>query len=124
MTVVWVIIALVVVVGALYGASAMDKRPGELNAFATCLGEKGAIFYGAFWCPHCGEQKAMFGKSADLLPYVECSTPKADGQLPACTEQGVESYPTWDFADGSRLTGTIALEVLADKTGCELPPDA
>lgn len=33
----------------------------------------GAHMYGAFWCGHCQEQKAMFGKQAQAdLPYVEC----------------------------------------------------
>ncbi|HEY4504811.1 MAG TPA: hypothetical protein VJI73_03495, partial [Candidatus Paceibacterota bacterium] len=37
--------------------------PGELDAFANCLKDRGAIFYGAFWCPHCANQKKLFGKS-------------------------------------------------------------
>lgn len=94
--------------------------PAGMVAFAECLGEKGATFYGAFWCPHCQNQKAMFGAADKYLPYVECSTPDAKGQLPVCTEKEIKSYPTWEFADGSRLTGEIALETLATKTGCEL----
>ena len=41
------------------------------DALATCLKDKGAVFYGAFWCPHCQAQKKEFGSSAKLLPYVE-----------------------------------------------------
>lgn len=93
----------------------------HLDAFAVCLKDKGAKFYGAFWCSHCQNQKAMFGKSAEKLPYVECSTPDARSQLSECTEKGVKGYPTWVFADGSRLEGEIALTRLAEKTGCELP---
>ncbi len=98
-----------------------DRVPGKLDSFAQCLGEKGATFYGAFWCPHCQAQKALFGKSVKLLPYVECSTPDGKGQLPICKEKKVEGYPTWVFADGSRLSGEIPLATLAEKTSCELP---
>lgn len=83
--------------------------------------DKGATFYGAFWCSHCQAQKALFGKSVKLLPYVECSTPDAKGQLPICIEKGIASYPTWVFPDLSTTTGEVPLDTLAEKTGCELP---
>ena len=94
---------------------------GKYDSFATCLQDKGAVFYGAFWCSHCQAQKKMFGSSAKLLPYVECSTLDAKSQTQVCIDKGVSSYPTWEFADGSRLNGEIALSVLAEKTGCVLP---
>jgi hypothetical protein len=103
------------------GLNYYHNQPGELDGFAQCLEEKGAIFYGAFWCPHCQNQKAMFGRSARLLPYVECSTADGKGQLPVCTQRGVESYPTWVFADGTRESGEVSLPRLAEKTSCALP---
>ncbi|HLD27237.1 MAG TPA: hypothetical protein VJB39_00105 [Patescibacteria group bacterium] len=119
--IIWVIIGLAIV-GLIALKVYLDSRPGELDQFARCLGENGAIFYGAFWCSHCQAQKAMFGRSDKLLPYVECSTPNGQGQLQICQDKNVESYPTWEFADGSRLTGEIALSKLAEKTACELYP--
>ncbi len=101
--------------------SSEPAGPGKYDAFATCLKDKGAVFYGAYWCPHCNAQKKMFGSSAKLLPYVECSTLDAKGQTPMCIEKKVVSYPTWEFADGSRLNGEIPLATLAEKTSCELP---
>ena len=92
-----------------------------LDTFAQCLGEKKAVFYGAFWCPHCQSQKALFGKSKQYLPYVECSTPDGKAQTAICKEKGVKSYPTWVFADDSQLTGEVKLPQLAEKTGCVLP---
>lgn len=97
------------------------STPGKYDSFAQCLKDKGAVFYGAFWCPHCKNQKAMFGRSANLLPYHECSTPNGQGQLQACTDLGVKQYPTWIFADGSVEAGEVALPKLSEKTGCELP---
>lgn len=96
------------------------KKPGKYDTFATCIKDSGAKFYGAFWCPHCQATKAMFGKSAKLLPYVECSQPDGKGQLPICTTAGIEGYPTWVFADGSRLSGERTLQELAEKTSCTI----
>jgi thiol-disulfide isomerase/thioredoxin len=95
--------------------------PGKYDTFATCLKDKEAVFYGAFWCSHCQAQKKLFGSSAKLLPYVECSTADAAGQNKICLDKKIESYPTWEFADGSRLNGEIPLQQLADKTSCLLP---
>lgn len=97
------------------------EGPGKYDTFATCLKDKGAVFYGAFWCPHCQAQKKLFGSSAKLLPYVECSTADGSAQTQACIAKEVKSYPTWEFADGSRLSGEITLAQLAEKTSCELP---
>ena len=113
-----------IVIAAVGGISWYVMRtqgPGPLDGFAQCLKDKGALFYGAFWCPHCQNQKAMFGSSARLLPYVECSTLDSAGQLPVCQEKKIEGYPTWTFADGSRESGEVPLEKLAEKTGCALP---
>lgn len=98
-----------------------NSKPGIYDKFAQCLKDKDAVFYGAFWCSHCQNQKAMFGKSAKLLPYVECSTADGKNQVLACKEKNIEAYPTWEFADRSRLTGEVSLDTLAEKTGCLLP---
>ena len=115
-------IGIIVLVVLALAASFLTKTgPGNLDSFAQCLKDKSAVFYGAFWCPHCQNTKRLFGNSANLLPYVECSTPDGKGQLQACIDKKVESYPTWEFADGSRLTGERTLQELAEKTGCTLP---
>ena len=117
----WLVV-LVLVIGAVVAAYFYfaNQTPGEYDDFARCLGEKKAIFYGAFWCPHCQNQKALFGKSKGLLPYVECSTPDGGAQTPICQQAKIESYPTWQFADGSRESGELSLARLAEKTGCKL----
>lgn len=112
---------LIIGIGGYY--SKQPGTPGKLDTFAQCLKDKGAVFYGAFWCPHCQNQKAMFGKSAKLLPYVECSTTNGKSQLEICNEKDIKGYPTWIFADESRLDGEVPLEKLAEKTGCELPAE-
>jgi hypothetical protein len=115
------VLILILLVGGIFLIAKHQNKPDALDAFASCLKDKGATFYGAFWCPHCQNQKAMFGRSARLLPYQECSNPDGQSQNAMCNDKGIESYPTWQFADGSRLTGEIPLETLAEKTGCTLP---
>lgn len=115
------LIALIIFVGGPMGYWAYYmSQPGPQDALATCIKDSGATFFGAFWCPHCQEQKAMFGKSVSLLPYTECSMPDGKSQRPECTDEGITTYPTWEFADGSRITGTQSLATLAEKTGCSL----
>ena len=94
---------------------------GALDAFAKCIKDSGTIFYGAYWCPHCQRTKAMFGSSAKLLPYVECSMPDGQTQTPICIAKKIVSYPTWVFPDGSQITGEHTLQELAAKTSCQLP---
>ena len=118
----WVVGVVVLVIAVVSGLLFLQSsQPGALDEFAACLKDRDAIFYGTFWCPHCQNQKKMFGRSARLLPYIECSTPDGQSQLAICTEKDVQSYPTWTFADGSRETGEVALGTLAEKTGCSLP---
>ena len=109
------------------GSSVAPSGPGKYDAFAQCLKDSGATFYGAFWCPHCQAQKAEFGTSVKYLPYVECSTSDASGQLQICKDEGITSYPTWILKDGTRIPDDspsgagVKLETLAAKTGCTLP---
>ena len=103
------------------GGSSAPIEPGKYDAFATCLKDKGAVFYGAFWCSHCQSEKKLFGSSEKLLPYVECSLPSGQGQTQICIDKKIESYPTWTFSDGTQLNGEIPLQQLADKTSCSLP---
>lgn len=92
----------------------------KYDTFAQCISDSGAKFYGAFWCPHCIDQKALFEYSKKL-PYIECSTPDKQGQLQVCIDEKITGYPTWKFADGTIGNGNQTLEQLAEKTKCELP---
>jgi hypothetical protein len=117
------VVTFIILVVAAAGAwiwYAKGEKPGQYDTFASCLKEKGATFYGAFWCPHCQAQKKLFGNSAKLLPYTECSLPNGQGQNETCNQAGITGYPTWQFADGSRLNGEQSLETLSQKTGCAL----
>jgi glutaredoxin len=99
------------------GSSKATEEMPRLQALAEHLTQAGAKFYGAYWCPHCEDQKAMFGASAHRLPYIECSpggrrTPQAS----VCNAAKVRSYPTW-FINGRRHEGAYSLRRLAQLSG-------
>jgi Zn ribbon nucleic-acid-binding protein len=111
----------IVIFGAIIALLAYQgSKPGKHDTFAQCITDSGAKFYGAFWCPHCQEQKAMFGRSANKIPYVECSQPDRK-QTQICIDNKIEGYPTWIFADGTRKSGNVSLTNLAEITSCTLP---
>lgn len=87
------------------------------RALAIHLSNYGAKMYGASWCPHCQQQKEMFGLSASRLPYVECS-PGGQGQPQAaiCRNLGITIYPTW-IIDGKRTSEVMSFQQLAEATG-------
>jgi hypothetical protein len=112
---------IVAVVGVAYYL--FHRSQHKYDAFARCLGDRGVKMYGAWWCPHCVEQKEKFGASFDYAPYVECGV-KGDlkGQNPVCKEDGIKHFPTWQFPPtGERVEKVLSLEVLSDRTGCSLP---
>lgn len=117
----WLIIAGIIVAGI--GMSFFVRAtPSKLDSFAQCLKDTGVVFYGAFWCPHCQATKKMFGSSARLLPYVECSTPDGREQTAICKEKKIEGYPTWTFPNSTTtLSGEQSLEALSAASGCPLP---
>jgi hypothetical protein len=89
--------------------------------FAKCLSAKQAKMYGAYWCPHCAEQKEEFGKSFKYVNYVECAIKGSREMTSACTTAGVQHFPTWQFGAGPLVEGKFPLQELSDKTGCSLP---
>jgi hypothetical protein len=118
----YIIIAIVIVVA--FAAAyylIWHKRTSRLDAFAKCLTVKQAKMYGAFWCPHCDEQKEKFGSSFQYAPYIECGIKGSQGIAAVCTQAGIKRFPTWIFADGTRVEGEHELEFLGEETGCSLP---
>ena len=98
-------------------------RPGKYDGFASCLAEKNVKFFGSFQCSNCADQKRLFGKSTTVLQdtgvYIECG-PLGGPQAQVCIDNNIKSYPTWEFADKTRLIGTRQLDELSEKSGCIL----
>jgi len=100
--------------GGLLASGAVDPY---LASLAKHLEQAGARFYGAYWCGHCQAQKALFGASAGLLPYVECSPngPKAPRST-TCEMLETKAYPTWIIA-GRRIERVLESAQLANLSG-------
>lgn len=98
----------------------IDISAGKYNEFAECVSNSGAKMYGAYWCSHCAQQKKSFGNSFSKVNYVECSLPNNAGQTQVCESAGIQSYPTWEFGDGTREEGILSLEKISQITGCSL----
>ncbi|MFB2920694.1 vitamin K epoxide reductase family protein [Aerosakkonema funiforme] len=86
-------------------------------ALAAHLKQVGAKMYGAYWCPHCHEQKQLFGKEAfSQIGYIECDPKGKNPQPNLCQTAKVQSYPTW-VINGQSVAGTQSLEKLAQMSG-------
>lgn len=124
-----IVIGIVVLMKLIVGAADISSK---YDGFVQCLASKNVKMYGAFWCPHCQEQEADLQTSRQNLEkagvYVECSNPDRSSTQ-VCLDNKIESYPTWVFPDGSRISGFDANESkkrmseLSEKSGCELPTE-
>ncbi|MEK6909355.1 MAG: hypothetical protein AABX23_04865 [Nanoarchaeota archaeon] len=95
----------------------------DVDSFAKCLTENGAVMYGAFWCPHCAKVKKAFGESFRYINYVECDPRGDNEQSLLCIEKEIQSYATFEFNNdvNTRLVGEPTFEELAIATGCIAP---
>src|SRR3954447_11657890 len=97
-------------------------RNHKYDSFAKCLAVQQAKMYGLYWCPHCVEQKEMFGAAFRYVPYQECAIKDKPGEMPpACKAAGVKLFPSWQFGSDPPKQGVFSLQELSDKTGCSLP---
>lgn len=134
-----VIVAMVTLIGTLgvyagvpsLGEPPSVSTPGEVGPpITTVSGESeislaehlksiGAKMYSAYWCPHCHDQKQLFGRqAAQALPLVECDPAGQNSQTALCQEKSeqVTGYPTWEI-NGKFYNGTQSLEQLAEASG-------
>ncbi|HSK30754.1 MAG TPA: vitamin K epoxide reductase family protein [Candidatus Limnocylindria bacterium] len=106
-----------------YWGSAPGPEDPWVRGLAEHLTKTEAKFYGASWCPHCQDQKKLFGNSDKRVPYVECSPAGPNGPVaPACKERNINSYPTW-IINGQRHTGVQPLDALAKLSQYQYQPE-
>lgn len=112
---------LILLAGSFYAGRYYKNH--KYDSFAKCLAGKQAKMFGLYWCPHCADQKQMFGDAFRYVPYVECAVgpPGQGGLAPACQAAGVKLFPSWQFGTDPPKEGVISLEELSAKTGCSLP---
>ena len=104
--------------GIVAPAVTTTSGPAQL-ALVRHLREIGAKEYGAYWCPHCHDQKMLFGKEAGaIIDYVECDPRGQNSRAQMCqaAAANVKGFPTWEIK-GQFYSGTQSLEKLADLSG-------
>ncbi|BCL37641.1 vitamin K epoxide reductase family protein [Nostoc sp. MS1] len=89
-------------------------------ALAQHLVKIGAKEYVAYWCPHCHEQKLLFGKEAYQIISdnikVECAADSPKAKVDLCKAANIQSFPTW-IINGQSYSGVRNLTELAKITG-------
>ncbi|MEO0539648.1 MAG: vitamin K epoxide reductase family protein [Cyanobacteria bacterium P01_A01_bin.105] len=102
------------------GVGPVVQNPsGEAElGLARHLTETDAKMYGAYWCPHCYDQKQLFGKdAAKEIPYIECAPDGRNSQTALCQSvPEVTGFPTWDVG-GQFFAGSQSLETLSEASG-------
>ncbi len=117
--------AVVALVLHLHYAGVFDPAAGPEDPFARTVAEAlttaGAKFYGASWCPHCQDQKKLFGTAARYLPYVECAPNGAQSpQATECVAEQIKGYPTW-IINGNRYSRMLSVKQLGLMVGVRAP---
>ena len=114
------------------GRPVVDSAPGvappvrsESNAGQIALAEhltaSGAKLYTAYWCPHCHDQKELFGRQAtEKLTVVECAPDGRNSQRELCEAKKIEGYPSWEI-QGQLDSGVKPLAKLAEASGYQGP---
>jgi len=86
-------------------------------ALADHLTRSGAKMYTAYWCPHCHEQKELFGKEATArLTIIECAPDGRNSQEQLCRSKNIQGYPSWEI-NGKIDSGVKPLSKLAEMSG-------
>ncbi len=84
---------------------------------AKHIQSRGGVMYSAYWCPHCHDQKEMFGKEAvEKLSIIECAKDGQNNKSDLCERKGVNAYPSWEI-NGKIESGVKSLEELAEISG-------
>jgi hypothetical protein len=97
-------------------ASPLPPSNPEQLALSRHLKAIGALFFGAWWCPACSRQKALFGdEGAAQLPYIECDKVPADRER--CQAAAIQAFPTWELKGKERLVGIQSIEELKRWSG-------
>ena len=81
--------------------------------------------YVAYWCPHCHEQKLLFGKEAykilqDNHTMIECAADSPKGKPEVCQAANIKGFPTW-IINGQVYSGVQNLDELARISGYNGP---
>ncbi len=131
-----ILIAIIVLLGGLIWSASVDPNKAEAPSIsqgmppivqsksssasielAKYLTKNNITLYNAYWCPHCHDQKEMFGKEAvSYLQLIECAEDGKNSKTKLCKSKGISGFPSWEI-NGEIYSGTQSLNQLADLSG-------
>tara|TARA_Y100001968_G_C19441488_1_gene762813 strand:+ start:105 stop:1034 length:930 start_codon:yes stop_codon:yes gene_type:complete len=131
-----ILVSLVVILGGFIWSSSVDPNKIQSDSsaqgvpplvkskssqkqinLARHLTKQGAVMYNAYWCPHCHDQKELFGKEAVLeLKLIECAKDGKNNQKELCDTKGISGFPSWEL-NGTIESGIKSLKELAEISG-------
>src|SRR3989344_927818 len=106
-------VVVLILIAGFYGYKNITGKAvqSQYDEFSKYMTEQGVVMYGTEWCPHCKNQKKLFGSSFQYIDYIDC-----DKNRQECLSAGVQGYPTWKI-DGQNYPGEQSLERLAKLSG-------
>lgn len=114
------IASVIVLTGTVGIYSSQGNLMAQSQTFAGKLAQhlkvSGAKMYGAYWCPHCHDQKDLFGSANKQVPYIECDPRGEKPQTKLCQDKGIKGFPTWEIG-GKIYEGQRSLDELANLSG-------
>jgi len=130
------LISIIVLLGSIIWSSSVDPQSKNISIknegsppeiihksslasiqLAEHLTRNNIVLYNAYWCPHCHEQKEIFGKeAAEKLILVECAPDGKDSQADLCERKNINGFPSWEI-NGEITSGLKSLEELANISG-------
>ncbi|HLO89203.1 MAG TPA: vitamin K epoxide reductase family protein [Nostocaceae cyanobacterium] len=108
-----------------FGWEITTKSGSSEIALAQHLVQVKAKEYVSFTCPHCHEQKLLFGQEAYKILEnneikVECNPNSPKAKVELCQAAKIEAFPSW-IINGQTYSGVQNLEELANITGYKGP---
>ncbi len=95
-------------------ATTVSYEEFQVN-LAKHLRDTGTVLYWSPTCPHCTEQKRLFGDAVQYLPNVNCWT-----EYFVCDQKMIRVVPTWEI-QGELNPGVRSLAELAGLSGYDGP---
>ena len=90
------------------------KSNSQKIEFARFLSKNNIVMYSAYWCPHCHDQKQLFGKLAvEQLNIVECAKDGVNNNYELCQKKEIDGFPSWEIKN-EIYSGVRDLKELAE----------
>jgi hypothetical protein len=105
------LITILIILGIISLTIFIKIKPQEITSeeIAKCIGENSKL-YNQIGCPHCENQKNIFGENIKYLNIILC-----DNDWEQCSQ--ITGTPSWEI-NGEMYTGTKSIEELKKLTNC------